>query len=79
MQVRRSRAYETKGFRSITLDVEGIGAYATVYQRPGEKAQADLNFFDGDREHGHLEKLAAIATEAAALVKEWDEARPIKS
>lgn len=59
--------------KTKTVDVKESGAYVQCYQRIGERPQADLNFFDGDRDLEEVIKRRDALNEAIACMTEWEQ------
>lgn len=59
--------YRTKSFRH-----PNEGAYIQVYQRPNEKVQLDLNFFDDDKNLRSALRLQTMLAEAIAQAMKWN-------
>jgi hypothetical protein len=63
----------TGTFREKKFGHPNEGAYIQVYQRPNEKVQLDLNFFDDDKNLRSALRLQTMLAEAIAQAMLWDQ------
>jgi hypothetical protein len=62
----------TGEFREKKFGHSNEGAYIQVYQRPNEKVQLDLNFFDDDKNLRSALRLQTILEKAIDQAIAWD-------